>query len=74
MIETITIVPEICECGRLYKDRRDEHGKMMCSSCLTGLSVEDLAKLWGTPTKETLWKSSTSGFRCSSKTAVFRKA
>lgn len=45
---TITkIAPEMCECGRLYKDRRDKDGKMMCSACYTGLSVEDLKNLWG---------------------------
>lgn len=46
-----TIVPEMCECGRLYKDRTDETGKMMCAACYTGLSVEDLKKLWGTQVK-----------------------
>ena len=51
-IKTITVVPEMCECGRLYKDRRDENGKMMCSACYTGCSIEDLKKLWGTPIKE----------------------
>ncbi len=49
MIKTTVIIPEICECRRLYKDRRDESGKMMCSACYTGLSVEDLKKLWGFP-------------------------
>ncbi len=48
-IKTIVHVPEMCECGRLYKDRRDSDGKMMCSACYTGLSIEDLKKLWGTP-------------------------
>lgn len=49
MIKTTTITPEMCECGRLYKDRRDEKGKMMCSACYTGLNVDDLKKLWGNP-------------------------
>jgi len=44
-----TVVPEMCECGRLYKDRRDKEGKMMCSACYSGLSVEDLKNIWGTP-------------------------
>ena len=48
-IKVTTIVPEMCECGRLYKDRRDKDGKMMCSACYIGLSIEDLKKLWGTP-------------------------
>jgi hypothetical protein len=43
------ITAELCECGRLYKDRRDETGKFMCAACYTGLDVEDLKKLWGTP-------------------------
>ncbi len=51
MIKITTVTPEICECGRLYKDRKDEHGTMMCAACYTGLSVEDLKKLWGTPIK-----------------------
>lgn len=49
-------LPEMCECGRLYKDRRDKNGKMMCSACYTGLSVEDLKKLWGTPVPDTIKK------------------
>ncbi len=48
-IKYTTVVSEMCECGRQYKDRRDENGKMMCSCCYTGLSVEDLKKLWVTP-------------------------
>lgn len=51
VIETKTVVPEMCECGRLYKDRISHLGKMMCSACYTGLSVDDLKKLWGTPIK-----------------------
>jgi hypothetical protein len=53
-IKIISIVPEICECGRLYKDRRDRDGKMMCSACYTGLNVEDLKNLWGTPIPKTI--------------------
>lgn len=45
-LETKIIIAELCECGRLYKDRRDESGKMMCSACLLGCSVEDLERLW----------------------------
>ncbi len=56
MIETTTITPEMCECGRLYKDRRDKDGKMICSACYTGLELEDLKKLWGTPKKESYEK------------------
>lgn len=52
MIKTTVVVPEMCECGRLYKDRRDKDGKMMCSACYSGLSVEDLKKLWGSPIKD----------------------
>lgn len=43
------IIPELCECGRLYKDRLSFQKKMVCSACQTGLSVESLKKLWGTP-------------------------
>lgn len=49
IMEIKNITPEMCECGRLYKDRRDKDGKMMCSACYTGLEVDDLKKLWGTP-------------------------
>ena len=49
MNEITTNIPEMCECGRLYKDRRDKDGKMMCSACYTGLSVEDLKMLWSIP-------------------------
>ncbi len=44
---TICIYPVLCECGRLYKDRRNEEGKMMCSLCHTGLDMESLRKFWG---------------------------
>ncbi len=49
MIKTNIITAEMCECGRLYKDRRDKLGKMMCSACYTDLSVDELKKLWITP-------------------------
>lgn len=52
--KTKTHTPEMCECGRLYKDRMSHLGKMMCSACYTGLSVDDLKKLWGTPVPETI--------------------
>ena len=48
-IKTTSVIPELCECGRLYKDRRNEEGKMMCSACYCGCSVETLKQLWGTP-------------------------
>ncbi len=44
-INTTIIVPEMCECGRLYKDRRDENGKMMCSACYCNCDVETLKNL-----------------------------
>ena len=53
VMEHKTIVPEMCECGRMYKDRRDKDGKMMCSACYTGLDVDCLKKLWSAP-EETL--------------------
>lgn len=49
--KTTTITPQMCECGRLYKDRRDADGNMMCSACYTGLSLDDLEKLWRTQIK-----------------------
>lgn len=49
VIETKTVIPEMCECGRLYKDRVSHLGKMMCSACYTGLSVDELKKLWSAP-------------------------
>jgi uncharacterized Fe-S center protein len=48
-IKTSTYSPEMCECGRLYKDRRDENGKMMCSACYNQCDVDTLKKLWSTP-------------------------
>lgn len=48
-VKSKVIIAEMCECGRLYKDRRDEHGKTMCSACFSGLSVEELKLLWGMP-------------------------
>lgn len=53
-VKVTTVVIEMCECGRLYKDRRDENGKMMCAACYTGLSVDDLKKFWETPIKNEL--------------------
>lgn len=55
MIKKTPITPELCECGRLYKDQRNEEGKTMCSACYTGLDVESLKKLWSTPTPE-FWR------------------
>jgi hypothetical protein len=43
---TKSVVPEICECGRMYKDRR-ENGKTMCAMCYSGYSLEELRVLWG---------------------------
>lgn len=54
MINSTTIIPELCECGRLYKDRRDNQGKTMCSACYTGFSIEELKLLWGHPIPKTL--------------------
>ncbi len=48
-IETTTNYPEMCECGRMFIDRRDKDGKMMCAACYTGLSLDDLRKLWSSP-------------------------
>lgn len=58
MIKTTVVIPEMCECGRLYKDRKNEDGKLLCSACYTGLSIEELKLLWGTPVKEAInvWK------------------
>lgn len=49
IIKTKTIVAELCECGRLYKDRRDSNGKMICSACHTGLNLDQLKMLWSPP-------------------------
>jgi len=46
---TVTVTPELCECGRLYKDSRDKTGKFMCGACYMNLGIEDLKKLWGSP-------------------------
>lgn len=51
-IKYTTIYPEMCECGRMYKDRRDEKGKMMCAACYNDCEVEDLKKIWLTPLEE----------------------
>ncbi len=48
-IKTISVYPQKCECGRLYKDRRNSEGKTMCSACLNECSVEDLKILWSYP-------------------------
>lgn len=52
--------PEMCDCGRLYKDRLDiVSGETMCSACFTGLSVNELKLLWGYPIPkeiEEIWK------------------
>lgn len=50
VVTNTVITPEMCECGRLYKDRRDQSGKMMCSACYTQCDVETLKILWSTPT------------------------
>ncbi len=42
----INNIAVLCECRRLYKDRRDEKGKKMCSVCYTGLDLESLKRLW----------------------------
>lgn len=46
---TKSVIPELCECGRLYKDRRDEKGKIFCSACHSNCNIEILKKLWGNP-------------------------
>jgi hypothetical protein len=46
MIKTTSCYPEMCECGRMYKSHRDATGKTMCPLCYTGLSKDDLKKLW----------------------------
>jgi len=48
-IKVCSITAKICKCGRLYEDSKDENGNMMCSACYTGLSIESLKLLWGTP-------------------------
>ncbi len=53
-MKNTTVTAEMCECGRLYKDRRDDQGKMMCSACYSGFSVDDLKKLWSTPIPHSL--------------------
>jgi len=53
--EIIVSKPKLCECGRLYKDRKDASGKMICSACICDCSVEDLKNLWSTP-EQTLSK------------------
>jgi hypothetical protein len=48
-IKITSISPKMCECGRLYCDRRNSEGKMMCSVCYENCSVEELKMLWSTP-------------------------
>ena len=48
-IKTTTIYAQMCECGRLYKDRRDINGKMMCSLCYSDCDMETLKMLWSKP-------------------------
>lgn len=48
-IKTTTIIAEMCECGRLYKDRKNHKNELICSCCYTGLNIDELKKLWGTP-------------------------
>lgn len=52
-LETTISLPEMCECGRLYKGRRDENGKEICAACFSNCSIEDLKKIWGTTNKWT---------------------
>lgn len=49
-IKTTTNITKMCDCGRLYCDRISHNGKMMCAACYTGLSLEELQKLYSTPT------------------------
>lgn len=44
-IKYTTSLPQLCECGRLYKDRRDKNGKTMCAACYCNCDVETLKKL-----------------------------
>jgi len=50
--ESQNITAVMCECGRLYKDRRDKDGKTMCSACYCDCSVETLQILWSMPKME----------------------
>ena len=54
MIETKKITPEMCECGRLYKDCIDKDGKTICSACHLGCDVETLKKIWSTQSSHCL--------------------
>jgi hypothetical protein len=38
MVKTTTNYPEMCECGRLYKDRRDKEGKTLFFNSANSLS------------------------------------
>lgn len=48
-IKITTHYSEMCECGRLYKSHIDKEGKKVCPACLTGMTVEELEKMWSTP-------------------------
>lgn len=63
IIDTKFILPEKCECGRLFKDRIDKNGKAICALCHTGLSIDDLKKLWGSPIKTTFGSNFPVNFR-----------
>lgn len=45
-VKTITYCAEMCECGRLYKDKRNSEDKMICSACYYDCDIESLKKLW----------------------------
>lgn len=40
---------KMCECGRLYCESIDATGKMRCTACNIGCSVDELKKLWSIP-------------------------
>lgn len=50
-IKIIQNIPELCECGHLYKDRKNAEGKMICAACYCECDVETLKNLWETPVK-----------------------
>lgn len=52
--KTTCVSPELCSCGRLYKDRKDERGNTMCSACYNNCSIDTLKMLWSAPI-ETCW-------------------
>jgi hypothetical protein len=49
-----SITDEMCECGRLAKSCRNKDGKIVCTCCATGISVEDLRILWSTPAPDSV--------------------